>query len=82
VQGDRVAIEEWVGKLINLELGRDAIELKHSDVKSLKSQILTIIRTYGYKTLTKFILSCKLENLEIAFKPLVDTLKSLERIEE
>ncbi|WP_099210773.1 hypothetical protein [Thermococcus henrietii] len=82
VQGEKFAIEEWVGKLINLELGREEVKLEYSDVKSLKSQIMTVIRTYGYKTLTKFILSCKLENLETAFKPLVDTLKYLEEIEE
>ena len=82
VLGEKIAIEEHLAKLINLETGKEVIQLEHADIDSLKRQIKTFIKTNGHKTITKFIRSCKLKNIELAFKPLVEVLKTLESMEK
>lgn len=82
VLGEKTAVEDHIAKLINLEVGDDTIQIEYTDIVSLKRQIRTFIKTSGYKTLKKFILSCKVENIEAAFEPLVKVLKMLELVRE
>lgn len=81
ILGEKTAVEEHVAKLINLEAGDDKIQIEHADIDSLKRQIKTFIKTSDHRKLRKFILSCNLENIEVAFEPLVKVLKMLESME-
>lgn len=78
VLGKEKAIEEHIAELIWLETGEKLVAVPHLDIKALKSAIKTFLRTTGIKKRTKLIQTSKLENLEKAFKPLVEAIKLLE----
>lgn len=70
VLGHKKAIEEHIAKLIELEF--------KESIPPEKSAIKTFLRTNGLKKYKKLFETVKLENLEKAFKPLVEAIKLLE----
>lgn len=78
ILGERIAIEEHIAKLIELEFGENLAECIES-IKTLKSKIRTFIRTNGIRNYRVLISSAKLENIEKSFQPLINAVKLLEK---
>ena len=70
VLGYKKAIEEHIAKLIELEF--------NESMPPEKSAIKTFLRTKGLKKYRRLFETARLENLEKAFKPLVEAIKVLE----